>query len=128
MVGGGAQELVDQVAIGAVDFHAVEAGVDGIACGRRKSSTMAAISARSSAGRRAGDHAAHAGGVVDLPDLSSKGSADGATGSAPSWKSGCDMRPTCHSCRKMRPPAGAPHGDQAPATNLLLAVDAWVKE
>jgi hypothetical protein len=29
----------------------------------------------------------------------------GATGSAPSRKLGSDIRPTCHSCRKMRPPA-----------------------
>ena len=32
--------------------------------------------------------------------------ADGATGSAPSGCSdGCEIRPTCQSCRKIRPPA-----------------------
>ncbi len=31
--------------------------------------------------------------------------AEGATGSAPPWKSGCEMRPTCQSCRKIFPPA-----------------------
>jgi len=32
--------------------------------------------------------------------------ADGATGNAPpGCSAGCEIRPTCHSCRKIRPPA-----------------------
>jgi hypothetical protein len=105
-IGGGAQELVHQVTIGAVDFHAVETGVDGIACGAAEvlDDGLDLLAFQRTRGR-AGDHAALAGGGSTFQIWPSKGSADGATGSAPSWKSGCDMRPTCHSCRKMRPSA-----------------------
>jgi hypothetical protein len=51
--------------------------------------------------------------------------ADGATGSAPPWKSGCEMRPTCQRLQKDFA-AGLMHGrgDALPARHLFGRMDA----
>jgi tetratricopeptide (TPR) repeat protein len=59
----------------------------------------AAYSSKHDYGRTVADYTA----AVKLDPTN--GAADGATGSSPPWKSGCEMRPTCHSWRKILPPA-----------------------
>ena len=57
-----------------------------------------------------------------------KGTAEGATGNLPLWKSGWDIRPTCHSCRKIRPPFACNRvAYETPAGDLFAAVDAGRK-
>ena len=100
LVGAVAQELVEQVAVGAVDLDAVEAG--------RLSARRAPCSSRRRCRDLGGRERARrrdAAGRSRCRSRPRRAIADGATGSAPCGGARCEMRPTCQSWRKIRPPA-----------------------
>ena len=95
-VGAVAQKLIDQISVGAVQFDAVEARLEGVARAAPVILDDAGDLRRLERARR--DEGLHAVGVIASP---AGAIADGATGSAPSGcNDGCEMRPTCQSCRK----------------------------
>ncbi len=113
-----AQELVDQIAVGAVDLDAVEARALGAIARHARSRRRCRRSRAISSAR---------GSEVSAKPLSMKvlvlaAIAEGATGAPPSGCSEvCEMRPTCHICRKMRPAASCTAlGHRAPAFDLRL--------
>ena len=125
LVGAVAQELVDQVAVGAVDFDAVEAGALGVVGGVRivgddlpRSRPSAARAARRLRRSR-----------LSMKVLVLARIAEGATGAPPfGCSEECETRPTCQSWTKMRPPASCTAvGHLAPALDLRLAVEPGVQ-
>ena len=102
LVGGIAHELLEQVVVGRVDLDAVEAGPLGVLGRPAVILDDARDLVRLQRPRR--DVGLHAVSVKAVP---SGLSADGATGSCPSGcRSGCEIRPVCQSCRKIRPAVG----------------------
>src|SRR5665647_3552524 len=100
LVGPAPQELVQQVAVSAMDFYTIEAGGSGVL--RRLPELPDDF--RYLAGLQGPGHRnlLFSPGVWTKP---STGSADGATGRAPPRKSEWETRPTCQSWMKILPPA-----------------------
>jgi hypothetical protein len=97
LVGAVRQELVEQIAVGAVHLDAVEAGGRRFSAARRNSARCPGISPAASA-RGAGIGFRPSAVKVCTP----RGAiAEGATGGLAVAESGCEMRPTCHSCTKI---------------------------
>ena len=120
LVGVGGEELVHEVAVGAVDLDAVGAGLDGGRAAWRKSSTVWRISSVVSA---------RGTGISWIPVavnmLRAGGIGEGATGCR--WwgvLSGWDIRPACMSWMTMRRLCVHGGGDLPPAGDVRRGVDA----
>jgi hypothetical protein len=100
LVGAALQELVEQVAVGAVDFHAVETGGLGVlGTGAVGVDDVGDFSGFQGArGRVVGNGRTRLTWPLGWMAL-------GATGFSPFRYDGWEIRPTCHSCRKILPPA-----------------------
>ena len=97
-----AEELLDQVAVGAVQLDAVEAGGDGVAGRRRRTPRWRARTSASVMARGTGWGCIPLASVYISPGAAT---ALGASTSPPAGRlSGWPTRPVCMSCTKMRPP------------------------
>jgi len=98
------QELLDQIAVGAVDLDAIKSGFNRVARTLPEALDDAGrfplVSKRTRRSYGTGGPAAVI--AVRPPPI---GTAEGATGNTPlGWNEECETRPTCQSCRKISPP------------------------
>ena len=94
------QELVEQIAVGAVDFHAVKTSLlrvfRALAEGLDDAGNLLQLQ---------GPRERQKGLWAQTGSRALAAMALGATGNAPFKNMGSEMRPTCQSCSNMRPPA-----------------------